>query len=220
MDKTPPRTLSDVRTRSLLLSLQIELGRGGLNFLLRQAGVARLINGLDAEDLTLRLPVTDYVAVLQAAENYFGQTGPALLRRVGRGTLRQLMRYRPMATSWYPVLALTSRLNAQLAVLRWLAEELADTQGKVTVEAQAQHLVLTHEHSDEAYGRHRDTPVCYCTLGMIEEVARWTRGNLDAVTEQTCQAQGAPACRFVIYAQATGPLWPGTGPLSPPNPSS
>lgn len=204
-DRLPPRWLSEARARSLLLGLQGELGRGGLNFILRQAGLARLVNSPDAE-APPRLSAADYAAILQAAENHFGVTAPLVLRRVGRGAFRQLVRQRPMVASWHSVLALTSRVNAQATVLRWLADELADPNGKVTVEVQGQHITLTDYAGDEAFGRQRATPLCFCTLGMIEEAARWARGSLDGVAETACRAQGAPACQFVVYALNTAPL--------------
>lgn len=205
-DRITPRLLSEVRTRSFLLGLQAELGRGGLNFVLRQAGVGRLVNSLEADDAPQRLSAADYAAVLQAAENHFGANAPALLRRVGWGAFRQLVRQRPMVASWHSVLALTSRLNAQTTVLRWLADELADPNGTVAVEAQGQKITLTDYEGDEAFGRHRATPLCFCTLGMIEEAARWARGALDGVTETACRAQGAPACQFVVFALNTAPF--------------
>ncbi len=205
-DRLAHRLLSEVRTRSFLLGLQAELGRGGLNFVLRQAGVGRLVNGLEADDAPLRLSAADYAAVLQAAENHFGVNAPTLLRRVGWVAFRQLVRQRPMVASWHSVLALTSRLNAQATVLRWLADELAEPQGRVMVEVQGPKITLTDYEGDEAFGRHRATPLCFCTLGMVEEAARWARGTFEGVTETACRAQGAPACQFVVLALSTAPL--------------
>lgn len=68
------------------------------------------------------------------------------------------------------------------------------------------------------WGRTSDRPVCYTTVGLLEEAFRWVSGGLTFnIVEVACHATGDDACVFHVFKE---PASPPPAPNSEPPPAA
>lgn len=193
------RDLPNARVRRLLLAIQEILGRGSLMTLLRQARLHRFTTTLPIYDRRLRLHAAEYSALIQAVEAYYGRGARGTLLRIGRASFRQLLAHERLRAAGYRAAFLTMAHGARrLMVLRWLAAEMAFPDGRIEVQVEGRLLVFLDYAGDAVFGRQRETPGCWLTVGKLQEALRWAAGREHEVVETTCKSMGAPACRFEI----------------------
>lgn len=193
------RALPNARMRRLLLAIQEVMGRGGLMTVLRQARLHRFTTNLPLHNQELRIQAAEYAGLLHAIELYYGRGARGTLIRVGRAAFRQLLaNERLAALGQRASFVLASRERRCLAVLRWLAHTLAQPQGRVEVHADGRGLAVLDYEGDGSFGRQREAPACWVTVGKLQEALRWATGRDYDVVETECKGCGAPACRFEI----------------------
>jgi predicted hydrocarbon binding protein len=181
------------------MALEAVIGRAGLMTVLRQARLHRFTGDLPQYNRELRLHAAEYSALIQAVEAYFGRGARGTLIRVGRGVFDQLLAHqRWQATQHrFAFLTLPPATRAQRA-LNWLAEELAQPDGRVEVVNGPGGLVLLDYESDGVFGRQREAPGCWLTVGKLQAAVFWATGREHDVVETECKGAGAPACRFEV----------------------
>ncbi len=137
--------------------------------------------------------------MLQAVENYYGRGARGTLLRVGYASFNRLVASQRLLSNAYRLIfRLLPLQSRQIITLRWLARELAGRRGRVTVIREDRRLGLVDHESDATVGRHRDTEICWETLGEIQEALKWSTGLEYDVSEISCKAKGDPACRFEV----------------------
>jgi hypothetical protein len=199
MSDNPGRVLSNARVRRTLQAIGDVMGQSGLTTTLRQAGLQRWVNSLPPANGGPGLRASEYAALMQAIENYYGRGARGTLIRIGQAAFARLVSDHPQraAAAWglFQLLPLHARLRP---VLWWLARALAGPDRPVTVHRDDQRLSLVDYNSDAAAGRQRDQAVCWETVGEIQAALKWGMGEDYEVTEVACRAKGDAACRFEI----------------------
>jgi hypothetical protein len=74
--------------RQAVLAIGEVMGERGLKIVLRQAGLDRYADELPPNDLEQGVATTEYAALNQAVEEFYGRAGRGMLRRIGRATFR------------------------------------------------------------------------------------------------------------------------------------
>jgi predicted hydrocarbon binding protein len=193
------RAIPNTRVRRLMLAIQDVMGQSGLATILRQANLQRFSTALPPANGETGLHAAEYASLMQAIENYYGRGGRGTLTRVGYASFGRLVASRPFAAAAYrllfKVLPLQSR---QMLTLRWLGRELAGRGGRVSVYRDDSSISLVDHESDATVGRHRDSEICWETVGEIQEALKWGTGLEFDVNELSCKAKGDAACRFEI----------------------
>jgi predicted hydrocarbon binding protein len=207
-DALPPQTsqtaglndaglrLPNSRVRRLLLGIEDVMGASGLATIVRQAGQTHYSINLPPDNHRLELPATEYAALIQAIENYYGRGARGTLTRIGASTFKELVKSRPWIRLVHASLSrFLPRRQQQRWVLDWLARNMG---GQVTVERHQRRLRLIDHTSAATLGRRRETEICWLTQGEIMEALQWATGREHAVTESACKAKGDPVCQFEI----------------------
>ncbi len=199
MSENQGRSLPNARMRRFMLAIQDVMAVTGLTTVLRQAGLQRFASALPPADDEPGLSAGEYAALMQAIENYYGRGARGILTRIGYSSFQRLVESRPLLAGFYRLLfRLLPAQNRQLLVLRWLAREIARPGGSVSVHLDDRRVAFVDCEGDATVGRQRDVPICWVTLGEIQEALKWGTGQEYDVTEASCKARGDLACRFEI----------------------
>src|SRR5258708_2104904 len=193
------RAIPNARVRRLMLAIQDVMGQSGLATILRQANQQRFMSALPPANGEPALRAAEYASLMQAIENYYGRGGRGTLTRVGYASFNRLVASRRFTAAAYRLLFKFLPLPSRhVLTLRWLGRELAGRGGRVTVYLDARPLSLVDHESDATVGRHRDSEICWETVGEIQEALKWGTGLEYHVNERSCKAKGDAACRFEI----------------------
>ena len=180
-------------------AIQDVMGLSGLTTVLRQAGLQRYTNALPAADSGPGLKASEYAALMQAIENYYGRGARGTLTRIGYASFKRLVASRRLRAGLVRALLRPLPMpTRRLLVLRWLAGHLGSHH--IRVHLDDQHLAFVDSDSLATTGRTRDSEICWVTVGELQEALKWGTGREYDVTELSCKAKGDPACRFEIGA--------------------
>jgi predicted hydrocarbon binding protein len=193
------RAVPNARVCRPMLAIQDVMGQGGLATILRQANLQRFASGLPPANGEPGLRAAEYASLMQAIENYYGRGGRGTLTRVGYASFDRLVASRRFTAAAYRLLFKVLPLQRrQMLTLRWLGHELAGRGGRVTVTIDDSRISVVDHESDATVGRHRDSEICWETVGEIQEALKWGTGLEYDVNERSCKAKGDAACRFEI----------------------
>jgi len=193
------RAVSNARVRRLMLAIQDVMGQSGLATILRQANLQRFASALPPANGEPGLRAAEYASLMQAIENYYGRGARGTLTRVGYASFDRLVASHRLTAAAYRLLFKVVPLpTRQVLTLRWLGHELAGHGGRVTVHRDDNRISLVDHESDATVGRHRDSEICWETVGEIQEALKWGTGLEYEVNELSCKAKGDAACRFEV----------------------
>jgi predicted hydrocarbon binding protein len=203
MPANTDRTLSNRRTKIILLAIQEVLGRNGLTAMLKRAKLQRYIGELSPAEAEFdALRASEYATLLQAIEAQYGSGARGQLNRIGHECFKQLLELD--AWNWN-MLSLTNRLMPTRERIKrsltQLAQSMAEPSGDIKVTSDGEQLVFTDSISDGTSERTRATEICWLTVGELQECVYWATGENYEVTEVDCKAKGDPACVFVLGAR-------------------
>ena len=199
MTGSPDRRLPNARVRAVMLAIKEEMGNTGLNLVLRASRLERFSGNLPPDDHQLVVLASEFSALRQAIENYFGRGSRGSLTRIGREAFQQTLKSRPVQARLNRFLLRFLPPDARnLRVLNQLAAVLGEPGGNVTVHLDDRRFLLVDTTSDATFGQTTETEVCWLTVGQIQEALYWATGQEHDVTEVACKAKGSPACRFEI----------------------
>jgi hypothetical protein len=137
---------------------------------------------------------------LQAAlRTYYGRGARGILIRIG-------------TKLWHPLLDGASfglktqgalvrgfpRVLRRKPALELLARLVGAHAGDMTVHTQDLDLLLVDHAAPTALAQADDQPICFVTLGLIQECLFWAMGHVHDVEEKTCRALGGTQCEFKI----------------------
>jgi predicted hydrocarbon binding protein len=197
------RMMPNDALRILFLAIEEVMGKDGMRAALRGAKLERYIDNYPPKNLNLEVKFSEYGAVEQAVEDFYGARGArAMLLRVGRTTFNygikeqsavlglagQALKAMPLPTSAKMKLLLDQMVSAvnktvnQPAVLEESSDEF--------------NWVVSHCMCMDR-PKHA-SPCCFVTLGGLTEAAKWLTDKQFPVQEVTCINMGADACRFRI----------------------
>ncbi len=186
--------------RQFLDVLTDELGNEALVSILEKATLpANLVDPQAVSRYNTATAAETYARIQHAMRFYYGRGARGTLIRIGRllwvrlletaslaeKTQAQIVRTLPPSMRMKPTLELLARFireHPEGATVHTLDLDLllVDRAGAVTVEQQ------------------EVTPICYVTIGLIQEALFWASGREHDVEERACRAAGSPQCEFKI----------------------
>jgi predicted hydrocarbon binding protein len=185
-------------------TLVTELGPETLRLVLEKANPP--VEFDDPDTISRYTPVSaaeKYARIQQAIRSYYGRGARGELTRIGR-----LIWGRQLETASYVAKAqaqLVRNLPPSLRIkpsLDLLASFLRERPDGVTVHSLDLDLLLVDHSSSVTIGQTEVHPICFVTLGLIQEALYWAFGREFDVEERCCRAAGAAQCEFKITLAA------------------
>ena len=186
--------------RLFLDTLTAEIGHDALVVILEKADLpADLADPQAVSRYTSQSAAETYARVQKAVRVYYGRGARGTLVRIGRLLWARLLETasiseRTMA-QFVRTLPPAMRRKAALELLaRFMREKLTG----VTVHNLDLDLMLVDYGSAANRGQTEANPVCYVTLGLIQENLFWATARDHDVEEVSCRAAGSDDCEFKI----------------------
>ena len=187
--------------RQAILAIGEVMGERGLKIVLRQAGLERYVDNLPPNDLEQEVATTEYAALNQAVEEFYGRAGKGMLQRIGRATFRYGVEEQAtlMGVAGTALKVMPQRTRIKF-ILSQLAKSLMDVNPETRIEVQETEagFVLADFTCGVCCGREAEKPICHLYIGSISEAIKWATGQDYQVREIECRATGAEACRFLV----------------------
>lgn len=137
---------------------------------------------------------------LQAAlRTYYGRGARGILIRIGTKLWNPLLEGASFGIRTQAALVRGfPKVLRRKPALELLAKLLHVHVGDITVHSQDLDLLLVDHTSPTALGNTDDQPICFVTLGLIQECLFWALEQVHDVEELTCRVQGSAQCEFKI----------------------
>ncbi len=159
--------------RQAILAIGEVMGERGLKVVLRQVGMERYVDELPPNDLEQGVSTTEYAALNQAVEEFYGRAGKGMLKRIGRASFR------------YGVEEQTALMGV-------------NNETYIEVQETPEGFIFADFTCGVCCGRKAEHPICHLYIGSISEAVKWATGHDYEVREIECRAMGAEACRFLV----------------------
>lgn len=190
-----------------LMAAEEVVGKPGLNALLSQIGLGRLIGNYPTGALaaTGHIVFADYANLSTGLLTLHGHAGKSLTLRVGQRSARhgidqqgQLFGLSAMVAVRMLPLSMQIRMGLE-----------AMQAGYRTMMPQMNHHVEDHDNK-WAYvvetcplcaGKEANEPICWINNGVLQEACHWQTGKDFAIEEVACRATGATACIWEVSKQ-------------------
>jgi predicted hydrocarbon binding protein len=195
------RPMSNATVRVLLDAVEEVMGENGTKAVLNAGGLSHLIDNYPAKDLDMDRRFSEYGAIQQAVEDFYGPRGArAMLLRIGRATFRFGLKDQPAILGLVGIalkaMPEQSRMKLILERMAKAATERINQPSSVREEDDAFYYI-----QDECPCRWRpehDKPCCYVSVGAMMEAMAWTTGKIYKVEEVACISNGATNCVYRI----------------------
>lgn len=140
-----------------------------------------------------------YARLQSALRTYYGRGARGILMRIGAKLWPPLLDDAPfgLKTRAAFVRGLPKALRRKPA-LEILAKLIGGHTGDITVHTLDLDLLLVDHASPTARAQTADEPICFVTLGLIQECLFWAVGQVHDVEERACCALGSSQCEFKI----------------------
>jgi predicted hydrocarbon binding protein len=192
--------------------LPVRFFRLFLNTLTSELGPETVASVLQKADLPVDLVEPQTVAgyTSQSAAHTYARIQKAMRVYYGRGARGSLMRIgRLMWTRLLESASLSDRAQAQFIrtlppgmrrkpSLELLARFMREKPTAVSIHNMDLDFLLVDHASAAAAGQHEPGPVCYVTLGLIQENLFWATAREHDIEETSCCASGGHTCEFRI----------------------
>jgi len=195
--------------RIFLESVQEITGLHGLNAILNYASLTDLVNNLPPDNFERDFDFSDFAAINQALEDFYGiRGGRGLALRIGKTTFADMVRdYGELAgigDSGFKVLPLQEKIKFGLNAMAELFSEKSDQLSSLKEDEQGFRYQI--KQCPVCWGRSSEKdPICYYMLGLLEEGLNWVSGGKEfEIHEAKCIALGDEVCEFVIQTQPPG----------------
>jgi predicted hydrocarbon binding protein len=188
--------------RITLLALEEVMGKSGLNALLNLSSLPHLIDNYpnNDDDKTISFETTSQLQ--HALEQGYGpHGGRGLALCAGRVFFSAGLRTYGTElglndTSFHlqpPDLKFMSVLNSLTDFFNQYTDQ------RVILKDTEQSILWCIERCPWCWGRQESEPVCHMAVGMLQEALYWVSGGkIYNIVEETCIAQGDPACLIAI----------------------
>ena len=151
----------------------------------------------------------DYAQIHEAIRDLYGQASHGILNRIGRITLRHFVEAQADQMSAISIALRLMPLQARkIFILRVVARSMSESGHHDTVYLREDEgrLMLIDTNSPACHGVSADAPICWHTIGFIEEALQWATARDFKVEEVSCRAQGDPVCTFAVAREPGVPL--------------
>ena len=187
--------------RQAILAIGEVMGERGLKVVLRQVGMERYVDELPPNDLEQGVSTTEYAALNQAVEEFYGRAGKGMLKRIGRASFRYGVEEQ---TALMGVAGAALKLMPQKTRIKFIltqtAKSLMDVNDETYIEVQEtpEGFIFADFTCGVCCGRKAEHPICHLYIGSISEAVKWATGHDYEVREIECRAMSAEACRFLV----------------------
>jgi bacteriochlorophyll 4-vinyl reductase len=185
-----------------LAAMEESIGRNGLNALLNLTNMGHYIQSPPFDDLELGFDIAQVSNLYRALETIYGPRGArGLALRSGRALFDGIHDSLEIPTGIndlaFRVLPLQTRLRIAIPALARALTQHSDQICRV--EDKGQHYDFTIERCANCWGFQSAQPVCFMTVGMLQEASSfYSRGQEFRVAQTSCRAMGADTCVFQI----------------------
>ena len=186
--------------RLFLDTLTAEIGHDAFVVILEKADLpADLADPQAVSRYTSQSAAETYARVQKAVRVYYGRGARGTLVRIGRSLWARLLETasiseRTMA-QFIRTLPPAMRRKASLELL---ARFMREKSTGATVHTLDLDLMLVDHASATSMGQTEASPVCYVTLGLIQENLFWATARNHDIEEVSCHAAGGDDCEFKI----------------------
>lgn len=186
--------------RLFLSTLNAEIGYETLTLFLEKSNLpADMADPQAVSRYTSTSAAEAYASIQQAMRTYYGRGARGTLTRIGR-----LLWPRLLETA-----AIHEKAQAQLVrtlppamrfkpAVEMLARFLREDPEGVTVHTLDLDLLFVDHAAPATVGQKEPAPVCYVTLGLLQEALFWASGREHDVEEISCRAHNGDSCEFKI----------------------
>jgi hypothetical protein len=140
-----------------------------------------------------------YSRLQSALRTYYGRGARGILIRIGTKLWNPLLEGASFGVKAQGALVRGfPRVLRRKPALELLARLVGAHAGDMTVHTQDLDLLLVDHAAPTALGQVDDQPICFVTLGLIQECLFWAMGHVHDVEETTCRALSGTQCEFKI----------------------
>ena len=204
----------DAYMRWALLAAEEVAGTHGLNVVLRQAGLDRLIGNYPPNELKLSgmLSYGDYATLSTSLLSFYGRAGKSLVLRIGRisakhGIEQQGALFGLGVVLAAKVLPIPMQLKIGLETIQSGFQKLAGSVGQTLhlhVEDRGDRWAYVAPECAMCAGKQADAHICWLFNGTLQESLHWQTGKDFDIQEVECRALGALACVWEINKTPKG----------------
>lgn len=186
--------------RKFVQTLSVELGQDTFSAVISKAGLpeewAHPAHFSALDDIRT---AQAYSRLQAALRTYYGRGARGILMRIGTKLWSPLLDDAPMGVKVQAGLVRGfPKVLRRKPALELLAKLLNAHQGDITVHTQDLDLLLVDHAASTTLGQTDDQPICFVTLGLIQECLFWAIGQVHDVEELACRALGSSQCEFKI----------------------
>jgi predicted hydrocarbon binding protein len=197
------RMMPNDALRILFMAIEEVMGKDGMKAALRGAKLERYIDNYPPKNLNLEVKFSEYGAVEQAVEDFYGARGArAMLLRVGRTTfnygIKEQSAVLGLAGQALKAMPLPTSAKMKLLLDQMIAAVNKTVNQPAFLEDQADSFHWVVSHCMCLYRPKHVSPSCFVTLGGLTDATKWLTDKQFPVQELTCMNLGADACRFKI----------------------
>ncbi len=197
------RMMPNDALRILFMAIEEVMGKDGMKAALHGAKLDRYIDNYPPKNLNLEVKFSEYGAVEQAVEDFYGPRGArAMLLRVGRSTFNYGIKEQS-AVLGLAGQALKAMPLPTSAKMKLLLEQMAAAVNKTVnqptiLEEDADSFTWVVSHCMCLYRPRHQSQCCFVTVGGLGEATKWLADKQFPVQEIECMNLGADACRHRI----------------------
>lgn len=150
-----------------------------------------------------------YARLYTAIRELYGQASHGILNRIGRIAFRHFVEAQSEHMAAISIALRLMPLQARkIFILRVVARTLSENNAyqPVRMEEDDGRLALIDVESPACNEVVTDHPICWHSVGFLEEALRWATAQEFKVEETSCRAQGDGACTFAVAREPNTPL--------------
>lgn len=210
-DPVTDHMMPDAYMRWALLAAEEVVGKQGLAVVLRQAGLARLVDNYPPNELTRTMQLTagDYSNLFAGLLEFYGRAGRSMLLRIGRLSARHAIEQQGALFNLAASLALKVmpthvQLRTGLENIQGGLRKLWGSFGEevlLRLEDRGDKFAYISETCTMCSGKQSDGMMCLSFTGILIESTHWFTGKEFEIREVECRAMGAPACVWEVPKQ-------------------
>ncbi|HET59644.1 MAG TPA: 4-vinyl reductase [Chloroflexi bacterium] len=186
-------------------SLEIVMGKNGLNSILNLAGLTEFINNYPSNNLAREYDFADFSALFGALEQTYGIRGArGLALRAGRTVFDEGYKsFGALAGAGdlaFKILPLSTKLKIGIPAMAKVFTSTSDQYS--TVRDAGDHFIYTMHKCPVCWGRTSKDPCCHMGAGLLQEGLKWVSGGREfRVVQTTCHACGDENCQYDIFKE-------------------
>lgn len=187
-----------------LLAAEEVVGKQGLNVLLRQVGLEKLVECYPPNTLTAtgNFTFADYANLSAGVLTFYGRAGKTMTLRVGRLSVKhaieqQAQLYGTAALAASKMLPIAMQLRLGMEAMH-AAYRVLMPQMKMRIEDRGDKWGYVDETCPLCAGKLANDRMCWIEIGILQEASRWLTGKDFDIEEVECRAHGGSACIYEI----------------------